>query len=475
MKTRALLPLLLLGACSMAPKYERPATVAIPASFKEAPGWQPASPQDAALRGDWWTLFDDPVLSDLEQRVARNNQNIAAAVAAYDQARALVKEQRAGLFPTLTLNTGYTQAGTFGEGETSIVGGSGVVRSGGSKRYEASIGASWEPDLWGAVRSAVTQARGEAEASQADIANTTLSAQGELALNYVQLRAIDAQIDLLDATTKAYQRALTITTNRYNQGVAGRIDVLQAETQLRSARADAADLGRQRAVLEHAIAVLVGENPSTFVLAKQPRWTVTVPAVPAILPATLLERRPDIAAAERRVAAANAAIGIQRAAFFPTIGLSGDVGYQSSALSDLFKTASSIWSFGLNGVMTLLDFGARSARVTQARAAHEQAVATYRQTVLTAFQNVEDQLSAAFILARVAEERSAAAVAADRAEQISQNQYLAGQIGYADVILQQTTALSARRTAVTAQLDRQTAAVALIQAIGGGWTGSPPR
>jgi NodT family efflux transporter outer membrane factor (OMF) lipoprotein len=330
------------------------------------------------------------------------------------------------------------------------------------------VGATWEPDLWGRIGNSVKQAGALAQASKADLATATLSAQGELALDYVQLRGIEIQQAILAATIDAYQKAFTITTNRYNAGVVARSDVLQAETALRNARADAADLDRQRAAFEHAIAVLVGENPSTFSLPAA-SLNRAVPEVPALLPAALLERRPDVAAAERRVAAANAAIGIERAAFFPTIDLSGDAGFNARKLGSLFDAASSVWSLGLTGVLTLLDFGARSARVAEARAAYAQTVAIYRQTVLTAFQQTEDQLAAVRVLAVVAHERTAAAVAATRAEEIARNQYLAGQIGYSDVIVAQTAALSARRAEAQSVIDRQSAAISLIQAIGGSW------
>ncbi|HWI84986.1 MAG TPA: efflux transporter outer membrane subunit [Sphingomonas sp.] len=462
-----------LVGCSLAPAYQRP-VAAIPASFKEAPGWRPAAPADAVAKGQWWLLFNDPVLNELEARVAINNQNVVAAAAAYDQARAAVREARAAFFPTVDLSAGATRAGSFGSGTTTIIGGNDVTTGGsGSRRYSVSIGASWEPDLWGRIRNGVSQQRALAEASQSDLANATLSAQGELALDYVQLRGIEHQKTILDATVAAYSKALTITNNRYDQGVVARVDVLQAQTQLETARANAADLERQRALFEHAIAVLIGQNPSTFALAAAP-WTPTVPDVPAILPSALLERRPDIAAAERRVAAANAAIGIERAAFFPNIGLSGDVGIQSSRIGSLFSAASSIWSLGLTGALTLLDFGARSARVAQARAAYEQAVANYRQTVLTAFQQVEDELTGARVLAYVAQQRTSAAIAANRVEALTQNQYLAGLIAYSDVIVAQTTALQARQTEAAAMVDRQAAAVSLIQAIGGSWAGTIP-
>jgi len=472
--TVSALTALLLSGCSLAPHYSRPAQP-IPASFKEEPGWRVARPADDVAKGEWWKLFNDPVLDALEARVLVSNQNLAAAEAAYRQARATVSEQRAALLPTVDLSAGATRAGTFGSGTTRINNSGGVESStsNGSRRYTVSIGASWEPDLWGRIGSAVRQARANAEASHADLVNATLSAQGELALDYVQLRGIEAQQAILAATIKAYERALAITTNRYNAGVVARVDVLQAESQLRSARGDAADLERQRAIFEHAIAVLVGENPSTFAIAPA-AWNRTVPEVPGVLPSALIERRPDVAAAERRVAAANQQIGIERAAFFPTIGLSGNLGANSSTLGSLFTAASSVWSLGVTGALTLLDFGARAARVREARAAYDQAVATYRQTVLTAFQQTEDELAAVRVLARVGTERTAAAVAANRVEQLTQNQYLAGIIGYSDVITAQTTALSARRTEASAIVDRQVAAISLIQAIGGTWVDSDP-
>lgn len=474
LRTLATVPVMLaVAACSFAPPYSRPGTVT-PAAFKEAPGWQAATPADAIAKGQWWLLFNDSVLNGLEARVAVNNQNVAAAAAAYEEARATVREARAALFPTVDLTAGATRAGSFGSGTTTIIGGNTVTTgSNGSRRYSVTLGATWEPDLWGRVRNTVSQQKALAQASQADLANATLSAQGELAADYLQLRGIEHQKTILDATVAAYTKALQITTNRYNQGVVAKVDVLQAQTQLNSAQANAADLERQRSAFEHAIAVLVGENPSNFVLAEAP-WAPVVPDVPGILPSVLLERRPDVAAAERRVAAANANIGIQRSAFFPTVGLSGDIGSQASRLGSLFSAASSIWTLGLTAAETLLDFGARSARVAEARAAYNQAAANYRQTVLTAFQQTEDELAAARILAYVGDQRTSAAAAANRVEQLTQNQYLAGQIAYSDVIVAQTTALSARQTEASAIVDRQMAAVSLIQAIGGSWSDAQP-
>jgi NodT family efflux transporter outer membrane factor (OMF) lipoprotein len=459
----------LLAGCSFAPTYHRPALATIPASFKEAPGWRTAVPSDAVARGEWWALFNDPTLDALERKVIVSNQNLAAAKAAYDQARALVREQRAALFPTVDASAGATRVGSFGTARPTVGSGSGATSSSGSQRYTLSVGATWEPDLWGRIGNAVSRAKAQAQASQSDLINATLSAQGELALDYVQLRGLDMQKEILTATVTAYARSLTITTNRYNAGVVARVDVLQAETALRNANADLSDLERQRAIFEHAIAVLVGENPSGFTLPATP-WQRSVPDVPAILPSALLERRPDVAAAERRVAAANAGIGIERAAFFPTIGLSADTGFNSSSLSNLFTAASSVWSLGLTGALTLLDFGARAARVAEARAAYEQTVAQYRQTALTAFQQTEDALVAARVLSAVAQDRAAAAVAANRAEAIARNQYVSGQTGFAEVIVAQTAALSARTADVQAVVNRQTAAISLIQAIGGRWS-----
>jgi NodT family efflux transporter outer membrane factor (OMF) lipoprotein len=467
---------LLVAGCSMVPAYQRPSSI-LPEGFKEEPGWRPAAPADGKPRADWWTWLGDTELDALQGRVLVSNQNLAAAMAAYDQARAAVKEQRAALFPSVDLQAGATRAGSFGNNVSGGVavgttgGLSGNASSSAGRRYSASVGASWEVDVFGRLRASVSQAGALAQASAADLANVTLAARGELALDYLQLRAIDAQADILDAAIAGFERALQITNNRYAAGVVGRVDILQAETQLRNARADAADLGRQRAALEHATAVLVGESPSTFALAKA-QWSPQIPDVPAVLPSELLERRPDIASAERRVAAANAAVGIARSAYFPTLSLTGSAGFSSSSVSSLFDIASSVWSLGATGLMTLLDFGARSARVDQARAAYEQTVAQYRQTVLVAFQQTEDQLAAVRILEHVERERAAATTAANQAEQITLNQYSAGTVSYSNVILAQATALTARQASVTATLNRQTAAISLIQAIGGYWDGN---
>jgi NodT family efflux transporter outer membrane factor (OMF) lipoprotein len=454
----------LLAGCALAPKYERPA-VETPAAYKEAQGWVPATPADALERGAWWTLFKDPVLNQLAASVEVSNQNVAAAAAAYAQARALVAQDRASLFPVVTLDGGITRAGgsaTTGTGTTA--GTVSRVRN----SVQVSLGGTWEPDVWGRLRAAVSSSEASAAASAADLASATLSAQGELVADYLSLRQTDAQMALLRDTIAGYQRVLQITRNRYAAGIAPKSDVLQAETQLANAQADQVGLERTRAQLEHAIAVLIGKAPSDFSLPPA-AWTPEVPAVPVGVPSTLLQRRPDIAAAERRVAAANQEIGIARAAYFPTFGLNASYGSNASRVPDLFSASNTLWSLGLSAAQTLFNAGATGARVEQARAAYDRAVAAYRQTVLTAFQAVEDQLSAAQVLQRQQELRRQASQAADEAEQQFLNRYRAGQVVYSDVVTAQVSALSARRALVQAQADRQTAAVALIQALGGGW------
>lgn len=469
------LPLLLsiatLPGCSMAPDYHAPATVPIAPSFKEEPGWSVAVPSDAVARGDWWRLFNDPVLDALEQKVSVTNQNVAAARAAYQAARALVAVQRSALFPTISGSSSATRTENFLGSSAATT--PTATTSGSGSHFALSIGASWEPDLWGRLGNKVSQARNQAEASAGDLVNATLSAQGELATNYVQLRGVDALRALLDQTIADYQRALVITSNKYRAGTVSHADVYQAQTLLSNAIATRQDLERQRAVLEHAIAVLVGESPSNFSLSAV-TWNPTVPAVPSILPGTLLQRRPDIAAAERRVAAANANIGVQRGAYFPDVTLSGTAGTSGSAIGQLFSAATSLWSLGLSTVATLLDFGARHGQVMQARAQFDQAGANYRQTVLTAFQQVEDGLAAARILAEEAKSRSDAEKAAVQAEAIAKNQYRSGLVDYSEVIVAQTTALSARQVNIQTAIDRQTAAISLIQAIGGNWRSDSP-
>ncbi|UGQ44727.1 efflux transporter outer membrane subunit [Massilia endophytica] len=468
MKTLTLIAVPVLAAgCAAGPKYEVPST-ASPAQFKEAQGWEPAAPADTLESGPWWTMFGDETLNQLAASIEVNNQNVAAAAAAYAQARAAVAEQRAALFPSVSLDaSGSRSGGGGGNGNgTGSAGSTGGARGG--NNYRVNIGGSWEPDIWGRLRAGVSGAQASAAASAADLAAARLSAQGELAANYLQLRSVDAEKQLLDTTVEGYQRVLQITRNRFDAGIAAKGDLLQAQTQLANAQADQLTLARQRAQLEHAIAILVGKAPADFTLAPAP-WQTKVPDVPAGLPSTLLQRRPDIAAAERRVAAANAQIGIARAAYFPSLNLTASYGFGASAVSGLFSASNSLWSLGLAAAQTIFDAGATGARVDQARAAHDQAVAHYRQTVLNAFADVEDQLSATRILMQQQELRRQASEAADQVEQQQLNRYRAGQVSYAEVVQAQVTALNARRALIQSQSDRQTTAVALIQSLGGGW------
>jgi len=449
----ALLALALSG-CAVGPDDQRPTTPDI-SQFKEAEGWLPATPADALERGPWWQLFGDPVLNQLAERVDVSNQNVAAAVAAYAQARALVREQRASLFPSVTLDGGASRAHSSASGNTG-------------NSYQLGIGGSWEPDVWGRLGRAVDSASASAQASAADLASARLSAQGELAVNYLSLRQTDAQKALLASTIAGYQRTLDIAKNRYNAGIAAKTDVLQAQTQLANAQADDAGLVRQRAQLEHAVAVLTGQAPAQFTLAPA-AWNPSAPDVPAGLPSALLQRRPDIAAAERRVAVANAQIGIARSAYYPSLSLSASYGLGASRVADLFSASSGLWSLGLSAAQTLFNAGATRAKIEGAQAAHAQAVAHYRQTVLAAFQDVEDQLAASRVLLIQQDLRRQASQAADQVEQQVLNRYRSGQVSYTEVITAQATALTARRALVQAMADRQTTAVALIQALGGGW------
>jgi NodT family efflux transporter outer membrane factor (OMF) lipoprotein len=454
----------LAGGCAVGPAYQLPSTPQ-PAAYKEtasdaekaAAGWTAAAPADTLERGPWWQLFGDPLLNQMADSIEVSNQNVAAAVAAYAQARALVTEQRASLFPVVALNGSATRSGG-GDGANSQTG----------NQYRANIGASWEPDVWGKLRAGANSATASLQASAADLAAARLSAQGELATNYFSLRQTDAEKALLDATTEGYERVLQITQNRFDAGIAAKSDLLQAQTQLASARIDQITLARQRATLEHAIAVLLGKAASDFTLAPAP-WNVVVPDVPTGVPSTLLQRRPDIAAAERRVAAANEQIGIARSAYFPSLNLTGSFGYGSTSTGGLFNASNNLWSLGLTAAQTLFDAGATKARVSGAEAARDQAIAQYRQTVLTAFADVENQLAGTRTLAQQQDLRRVASEAADQVEVQMLNRYRAGQVSYSDVVTAQTTALSARRALVQAQADRQTTAIALIQSLGGGW------
>lgn len=447
--------LCLLQACSTTEPYQPP-DMSLPAAFKEAGAtWAPAAPADALDRGPWWELFQDVELNRLAEQVQLSNQNIAAAVAAYAQAQAVVRQQRAGLLPSVTLSGGATRTG-----------GEGASRSG--TTTQASLGVDWAPDLWGRLQGSVSGAEASAQASEADLASARLSAVGALASAYFQLREADAEAGLLQATVEGYERSLQIAQNRYAAGVVAQTDVLQARTQLANARADLATVRQNRARFEHALAVLTGRAPAAFALASAP-WTAEVPDIPLALPSTLLQRRPDIAAAERAVAAANAQIGVQRAAYFPSLSLGASLGSGGTSVADLFKASGLVWSLGLSLAQTVFDAGATAARVDEARAAQEARTAAYRQTVLTAFQGVEDQLTVLRTLQEQEPLRREAVADAQRTAQQQLNRYREGQLSYTEVVAAQAAALSAERALLQLQVNRQLAAVALVQALGGGW------
>ncbi len=471
--TTALLGLSL-SACAVGPNYSRP-PVTTPPAFKEAQGWTPAVPADGLDRGDWWTLFGDPQLNDLEEKVTVSNENVKAEIAAYDAARDLVAEDRAALFPTVDLTGAATRSGG-GRGAAATTSGTGATTPTGSNKaitnYQLSLGASWEPDVWGKLRRTVESAHAAAQSTEADLANARLSAQSEVAADYIQLRITDVEKAVYQQTVDAYRRSLTITQNQYAQGVAAQSDVLAAKTQLDGAIASLTDLDRARTQNEHAIAMLIGVAPADFSIAPDPNWAPKPPPTPSTVPSTLLQRRPDVAEAERTAASANALIGVQVAGFFPDLTLSGDYGYSSNVLSRLFNASSNLWSFGGNAVQTIFDAGATVDRVRQAKAQYQQDVALYREAVLTAFQQVEDDLAAARVLqdeqGQVEQETSDA----DRTVQITLNEYQAGTVAYTSVVTAQATALSAHINLATIQGERLSDSVSLITALGGGWDGT---
>ena len=464
----------LLASCALGPNYARPG-IETPAAYKEAQGWKTAQPRDNEPRGNWWGVFNDPQLDALIGQVEVSNQTIKAAEARVREARALTQQARAAYFPIVTGNASATRSGgRGGAGNNSGIAGS--QSSGGPRNnFNIALDVNWELDLWGRVRRTVEAGEATAQASVADLEAAKLSAQAQLAEDYFLLRAQDAQIRLLTDTVDAYQKSLQLTRNQYAVGVAARADVAQAETQLKSTQAQALDAGVQRAQLEHAIAVLLGKAPADFSIAPEVVAT-TFPQIPLELPSALLERRPDIAAAERRSAAANAQIGVAEAAFFPSLTLSATGGFQNSVLSQLFSAPSRYWSLGPALAQTLFDAGLRRAQSAQAIATYDEDVANFRQTALAGFQEVEDNLAALRILEQEAAVQDEAVKSARESLTITLNQYRAGTVNYLSVVIAQATALSNEREALTTLGRRQTAGVTLIKALGGGWSAAqlPP-
>ena len=407
-------------------------------------------------------MFGDAELDRLLQRIDVSNQNVRAAEARVRQARAVVEQARAGFFPPITANASGVRS------KAPSLSNSPSFATGAVNTYNANLGTSWELDFWGKLRRTLEASDASWRASDAQLEAAKLSARASLAQAYFSLRAADSTRKLLEDTVAAYQKSLELTDNRYKAGVAARVDVVQAEVQLKSAQAQLIDVGVDRAQFEHAIAILVGEPPANFSLAPAP-LTPTMPSIPVGMPSTLLERRPDVAAAERNAASANAKIGVAKAAMFPSLTLSGTVGYRSSTLADLFSAPSRLWSLGAAAAAPLFDAGLRSAQTDQAIAVYDEEVATYRQTVLTAFQEVEDNLAALRILDEEARVQEEVVAGARRALELTLNQYQAGVVSYLNVITAQATLLSNERAAASILSRRLTASVALVKALGGGW------
>jgi NodT family efflux transporter outer membrane factor (OMF) lipoprotein len=459
----AALPLALAG-CMVGPDYVRPAAP-VPAQFKEAEGWKVAQPADEAPRGAWWEAYDDPDLNALEAQVDISNQTVAAAAARVREANAATAASRAALFPVVS-GTGQAVRSSGASGGSNT----GERSSGSNSAYGLALGASWEPDLWGGIRRSIEAAGGTAQASEADLAGARLSVQASLATNYFLLRVQDAQIALLRDTVTGYEKSVQLTQNQYAAGVVARGDVLQAEAQLKSTQAQIYDAQLSRAQLEHAIAVLIGKPPSALAIAARPTLAAVYPDIPLAMPSALLERRPDIAAAERRAAAANAQIGVAQAAFFPAVTLSANAGLQSSVIGSLLSLPNSYWSLGAALAQSIFDAGLRTAQKEQAIAKFDETVATYRSTVLNGFQEVEDNLAALNLLAQELEVQQAAVNAARQSATIAMNQYRAGTASYLAVVVLQANALNSERTALAITARRLAASVDLVRALGGGWS-----
>ncbi|WP_415821874.1 efflux transporter outer membrane subunit, partial [Bordetella tumbae] len=474
----------LLAACAVGPDYQRPeidvgegyrqaeSQVSVPSSpamqgkdaqaqppndAVQTDGWTPAKPQDAAERGAWWRIYGDATLDGLMDQLNASNQTIVQAEANYRQAQALVRGARASFFPNVGTGAGATRSGS-GSGSTSSTG----------NEYDLNASVSWEVDIWGRVRRQVEASRAEAQASFADLANTRLSTQSSLAQNYFQLRVLDEQKRLLESTVAAYERSLKLTQNLYNAGVVGKSDVTVALAQLEGTRAQLVDLEWQRGQYEHAIAVLIGLAPSRFTLAAQP-FAQVIPQIPVGLPSQLLERRPDVASAERLTAAANAQIGVAQSAWFPDLTLSASGGFRSGEFAQWLTAPARFWSLGPALALTLFDGGARQAQLEQARAAYDAQAAAYRQTVLSALQEVENYLIQLRVMGQEQVVQHRALEAARESLQLARNQYQAGTIDYLDVATLEAGALNSERTALTLMANRLTASVQLIAALGGGW------
>jgi NodT family efflux transporter outer membrane factor (OMF) lipoprotein len=457
-------------ACAVGPDYHRPdAVTTVAADYKESADWKPSEPNDVLTRGPWWKIFNDEALDELEAQIVVSNENVKAAGAAFEQSRALVDQAHAGFWPTIAATLGMQRQGS----PIVVNNGAGVPISTyrTQNTYNAGVSASWDLDIWGRIRRTSESELASAESSAAALAAALLSAQAELATDYFELRAQDQLEKLLDDTVVAETQSLQITQSRYKFGVAARADVVTAETQLLSSRAQQVNAKIQRAILEHALAVLLGKQPAEFSLAPAAMRS-DVPTVPAGLPSTLLERRPDVAEAERKMAAANAQIGVAKAGYFPDLTLTGSDQYSTASFSNLIRNSNRIWAVGPALAQTVFNGGLVAAQVRGARATYEQTVDNYRQTVLMSFQQVEDEIVTLRVLEEEGGIEDETVKAAREAETLTLNQYKAGTVPYSSVITAQTTRLSAEETALSVLSTRLQASIALIEALGGGWDAS---
>jgi NodT family efflux transporter outer membrane factor (OMF) lipoprotein len=452
-----------LSGCMVGPKYHTP-VAETPSAYKEVGDWKPAQPNDQNLGGSWWTIFQDPELDALERQVNVSNQNLKAAEAQYRQARAAVRYARADYYPTLTTAPSATRSRTSAHRPPPNSIFNGIT----TNDFVVPFDLSYEIDVWGRVRRTVESNREQAQASAADLATVNLSMHADLAIDYFQARSLDAEEQLLNSTVKEYEQALELIQNRYAGGIASEVEVQQASTQLETTRAQAVDVGVARAQFEHAIAILMGKPPAEFSLSPLP-LTAPPPLVPVSVPSELLERRPDIAAAERRVASANAQIGIAKSAYYPLVNLGASGGFESAVITTLFQGPSGLWSAGLSATVTVFDVGRRRAATDEAIAAYDQTVANYRETVLTGFQQVEDNVAALRILEHEAQIQEKAVVAAQRYLELAVIRYKGGVTSYLEVTTAQSAALSDEVTAVNILGRRMVDAVTLVQALGGGW------
>jgi NodT family efflux transporter outer membrane factor (OMF) lipoprotein len=454
---------IIVGGCSVGPDYKKPSN-AFPNTFKEIKGWKQANPRDIELSDKWWEIFKDPRLNALEQQINIGNQSIAQAEAQFRQSQSMVQTATAAYFPTANASASASRFKAV-SGETKAV-------SGVKYLFNTVLSVAWEPDIWGSVRRQVESSRANAQASAATLQALRLSTQATLAQDYFLLRVFDAQINLLNDTVKTYQKTLTITENRYAVGMAAKSEIVQAETQLQSAQAQAINIEVQRAKVEHAIAILIGKTPAEISIPVGSLNTF-LPAIPVSIPSELLERRPDVAIAERQAAAANALIGVAKAAYFPTLNLAANNGQQNNSVSNLMNSASRYWTLGPAAfAIPLFDGGFRGAQMQQTIDAYDASVAAYRQAVLVSFQEVEDNLAALRILEQEMLVQNKAVESAQKAVLLTTNQYKAGTISYLNVMIDQAAALANEKTAVDLQGQRLTAAVLLIKALGGGWKSS---